>query len=548
MSIESISDYSEFKVRKEAVTQRKNIHRVTKCTQGMLSKHSGISQSSISRVESLSQHVNIIMVINYVDGLISFINDNEKINDEIKSSFLDIITQLKKRLTVLTKVEEHELVNKELEDDFHNSMKLFDVLKNSMPETRRSYQLDLIINTLSRYMVNFGFSSRKFNPIFKIIESEVSKSPTHYVDEPRNIFYVIILWLKNIVAVNRVKSDFYLKLIDQIVDQLHTEVKRNEELKSKEEHFKKTLKLNRKVLYTYEITAHQINGGDASFEGNFVKAKKRLTRAIEMLEENEDYYLDFNFQVQQNPYVTCRCDLARTIYFMGEREKAFAYIDEAYKYCTDTSFDRAFVLFDEIELLYLERKYDELRDKSLELMRLTQKQSFYQYNRMGQFYYKIATSYNYLGKENTQELFTELQNLLLNLEEHDIRLGITRNYCILAELCLKAGLISDGLDFVEKGLKYTEDLREEYYLPELHRIKALIYIKLSGDQKKSHYEIAKQFDLGLNTAESKTQQAYMMQLLLLNSMLDYYEGLEGDYSSDIDRVKSKLEKVNKMVT
>jgi len=569
----NISSYSELQVRKEAVSIRKHFHKIKKCSQKIISQYAKISQSSVSRIESLDPTINTVILTSYIDGLIQFVSDLKDIDPKFQIENISILSQLKKRLIQLSNIDEKELIDHKIENDFAEIMKILLILNNLPIETRKFYQIEFIIATLSRFMVFFGFSSKKFDPIFEMVETIIKQDEDKAIlsGDIRYIELYIFMWLKNILLVNRNESDKYLLKMKTALDFLELEFTRaklaagnqyksitatSEEntlivqnlLRSRDNISipNSKLRINERILRTYQIAEHQINGDDASFEGDFVKAENRLSSAIEMLETYEYMGLDFSFEAQQNPYVTCRTDLARTLYFMGDQKKAFELIKEAYDHCTDNPFDEVFILFDEIELLYLSRNYYQVLKKSQLLLEKTQENSFYQYNRMAKFYYEIALKKATLSRKSNFTIadLSPLQKILVTLEDNNIRLGLTRNYCILAELCFEANEIDYGLDIVNKGILDAENSRERYYLSELYRVRALLYTKVP---EKKHVDIIAEFKKGLDVAESKEQKALSFQLSIKNSMLFYYMNSEISEPAEEKKITFEIYKLFKEI-
>jgi class 3 adenylate cyclase/predicted ATPase/energy-coupling factor transporter ATP-binding protein EcfA2 len=256
------------------------------------------------------------------------------------------------------------------------------------------------------------------------------------------------------------------------------------------------------------LEAHHVSGATYYFLGRFVEAKHHLLTAISLDDPTQHRSLALRYG--QDPGITARIILARTLWILGELEQAETLALEAIEMVRAAQHPYSLVF----ALVFLSRFYSAARNESrtLELadeaIAVSTQYSF----ALG---LAIArTSQGWAQAENEpEEGLGKLLNGLSEIRLTGATLDTTFILALLAEIYLRSNRIEEGLGAIEEAQKIAETGGELFWQSELFRLKGELLLAQS-DQSVSAAEQC--FTEAMKVAQA--QHARMLELRAAISM------------------------------
>lgn len=256
------------------------------------------------------------------------------------------------------------------------------------------------------------------------------------------------------------------------------------------------------------IDAHHLLGSTNFFLGRFDEARTHLLMAISMDDPNQHRVLALRFG--QDPGITARIILARTLWILGEVEQAETMAQEAIVMARAIEHPYTLVF----ALVFLSRFYSAAHNakRTLELtneaIAVSTRYSF----ALG---LAIATTSQgwALAESGPEQGLGKLLNGLSAIRATGAMLDLTFSLALLAEIYLRNHRFEEGLGAIEEAQKIAGSGGELFWQSELFRLKGELLLRQSN---QSAPEVEHCFNEALKIA--RAQSATMLELRAATSM------------------------------
>jgi class 3 adenylate cyclase/predicted ATPase/ABC-type lipoprotein export system ATPase subunit len=271
------------------------------------------------------------------------------------------------------------------------------------------------------------------------------------------------------------------------------------------------------------LEAHHLVGATYYFLGRFNEAKHHLLTTISLDDPNQHRSLALRYG--QDPGITARIMLARTVWILGEVEQAERLALEAIGMARAAEHPYSLVF----TLVFISRIYSAVRNakRTLELtdeaIAVSTQYSFELGLALG------TTSQGWALAESGEDGLDKLINGLSAIRDTGARLDNTFTLALLADIYLRNNRIEEGLGTIEEAQKPAVTGEERFWHAELLRLKGELLLRQSGQS----VHVAEQcFCEALKIAQD--QKATMLELRTATSLARLWRKLnKPDEAKDI---------------
>ncbi|GKS62922.1 adenylate/guanylate cyclase domain-containing protein [Nitrospira sp.] len=265
---------------------------------------------------------------------------------------------------------------------------------------------------------------------------------------------------------------------------------------------------NRKQNPDLLIRAHESVGSTYSFLGRFDEAKTHLLAAKSLYDPTRHHSQTLPYT--QDPGITARIILARTLWILGEVDEVEALLQEAIGMARalEHPFTLAFTLATVCWISTSLRDTDRTLHLAEEAVAISTKYSF----ELGLAWAMSSQGWA-LAEKGREEGLAKLVDALSVKQVTGASLNNTHTLALLAELYLHKKRIDEGLGAIQAALRVTSTQGEEFWLAELLRLKGELLLEQSEPSASAAEQC---FTEALRIAQG--QHAGMLELRAAMSM------------------------------
>lgn len=279
------------------------------------------------------------------------------------------------------------------------------------------------------------------------------------------------------------------------------------------------------------IACHAVGYTNHS-RGEYIDSKAHAEQGIALYQLDIEREIVLTFQFSST--VAMRMFLATSLWMLGYPEQASGQIEQAFtlvhklKHTPSNAYALALGCF----FHHYIRDFQWVEDNSASLLKISLDEGFLLWPSFATTLHGWALAM----QGNLGKGILEMEQGIESFAETNSAINYPHMIVMLAEGLIKAGQLSAALDALEKGIQQATDRNEHHMEPELHRLKAEVFLQKAAQMEGSqHSKLIKQAEDSFANAIAiaKQQSALMLELRAvvgLSQILQNQEKIQEAYS------------------
>ncbi len=230
------------------------------------------------------------------------------------------------------------------------------------------------------------------------------------------------------------------------------------------------------------LEAHQTLGTTLYYQGELGLAREHMEQGLRLYDPQQ-YRSHAVLHGQEDPVVSCLCELARTLWHLGYPDQAIAKMRKALTLAHELAHThtQAFALANAIVLHWFRREGRAIQERAQKMVALSAEYGFPLWLAHGKFHLGWAR----VRQGEVEGGIAQMQRSLAAWRATGTELTRPRLLVELADACAQVGRAEEALSALAEAQVLIEESGEGYYEAELHRLWGELLLKQSNAEADS---------------------------------------------------------------